>query len=217
MRLWERLFGNRQLDGTQGTQQQWLEKHNKGTRQETESQATNFWIACNINQKFDPFILYIFTKEESARAALLELDCMHLAQDSRKIICSEVLIFGCYQIENGKFEAIVCGADLSNDIWNSARAAFLKHGGLKIQEKEPQKTNIQSASQTIVAEKVQYVREDQRQQMGQTMIYRIHKGLDAVSAKAFLEENPVMKSLFYIVVETPEGNYCRDKDGIYKE
>jgi len=49
------------------------------------------------------------------------------------------------------------------------------------------------------------------------MIYRVHKAPDAASAKAFLEQNPVTKQFYYIVVETPEGNYCRDIQGMYKE
>ena len=40
---------------------------------------------------------------------------------------------------------------------------------------------------------------------------------NAASAKAFLQQNPVTQNLFYLVVETPEGNYCRDIQGIYTE
>lgn len=66
-------------------------------------------------------------------------------------------------------------------------------------------------------EKVVFVREGRQQGITGTKIYRIHKGPDAISAKAFLQENPVNRALYYIVVETPEGNYGRDIDGIYKE
>jgi hypothetical protein len=49
------------------------------------------------------------------------------------------------------------------------------------------------------------------------MTYRIHRAPEAQSAKLFLEINPVNEKFYYIVVETPEGNYARDIDGIYKE
>ena len=49
------------------------------------------------------------------------------------------------------------------------------------------------------------------------MTYRIYKGPDRVSAEAFLKENPVTRKFYYIIVETPEGNYCRDIQGVYKE
>jgi len=60
-------------------------------------------------------------------------------------------------------------------------------------------------------------REDRQQKMGATFVYRVHTAPDAASAKAFLEKNPVPAKLFYLIVETPEGNYCRDVNGIYKE
>ena len=61
-----------------------------------------------------------------------------------------------------------------------------------------------------------FVSEDRQQKTGHAMIYRIHKSPDATSAKAFLEDNPVNQQFYYIVVETPEGNHCRDIQGIYK-
>lgn len=40
---------------------------------------------------------------------------------------------------------------------------------------------------------------------------------DAASARAFLQEYPVTQQLYYLVVETPQGNICRDIQGIYTE
>ena len=53
--------------------------------------------------------------------------------------------------------------------------------------------------------------------MGKSFIYRIYSSPDAASAKAFLDKNPVNQALLYLIVETPEGNYCRDVQGMYKE
>lgn len=53
--------------------------------------------------------------------------------------------------------------------------------------------------------------------MGQIMTYRIYQGPDAHSAKAFLKRNAVRKRFLYIVVQTPEGNYGRDIQGICRE
>ena len=49
------------------------------------------------------------------------------------------------------------------------------------------------------------------------MTYRIYKGPNAESAKAFLQKNPVDRKYYFLVIETPEGNYCRDVQGRYKE
>jgi len=219
MSIWTKLFGAGQRVTSPAAQAKaYREKDNRGTRQETVSQATAYWLARNMQQKFDPFVLYTFADETSAREALLELECMRLAGDSGKIICTETLIFGYYRTDEGKYEAIVCGDDLSYDLWESARSSFARHGGVKRNEKEPAKEKkAPSSRQQGGAREVKFVREDRREQMGHTLIYRIHNGPDAASAKAFLEENPVTRPLYYLVVETPEGNYCRDKDGMYKE
>jgi len=51
--------------------------------------------------------------------------------------------------------------------------------------------------------------------MGQPVTYIFFKGIDITVAKAFLENNPVTKPLYYLVVETSDGAFGRDKEGIY--
>jgi hypothetical protein len=175
-------------------------------------------MARNVNQKFEPYALYVFDLEQSAREALLGLPCMQLAHDTGKVICTETLTFGYYRTEEGKYEAIVCGNDLSREVWASARASFLEHGGVRKNEQEPSDgPKAVAASRSGDARQVRFIREDRRERMGQQMIYRVHQGPDAESAKAFLHDHPVTKNFCYVIVETPDGNYCRDIDGIYKE
>lgn len=215
MAWWKALFGSK---SNQPNTKRYREKDNRGTRHETIDLAGNYWVARNVQQKFDPFALYVFDKEDDARQALLELKCMHLAEDTGKIICTETLIFGCYNRDDGKYEAIVCGDDLTIEVWDAARVSFSKHGGVKKNEQKPEKTQpARKADRSGEPKKVSFVREDRKDCPAGTCVYRIHKAPDAASAKAFLEENAVSKPLYYIVVETPEGNYCRDCDGIYKE
>lgn len=47
--------------------------------------------------------------------------------------------------------------------------------------------------------------------------YEIYKARTAYAARAFLESKTVDERLHYLVVETPEGNWGRDINGIYKE
>ncbi|MDY7001729.1 MAG: hypothetical protein SVS15_08110 [Thermodesulfobacteriota bacterium] len=126
--------------------------------------------------------------------------------------------FGCYQREDGTYEAIVCGDDLTLDLWASAKESFSRRNGRLKDEQEPEEPAAWvSETRTSEPERVVFVREDVEERMGRDMVYRIHEGPDAASAKAFLQENPVHRKFYYIVVETPEGNYCRDIEGIYKE
>jgi hypothetical protein len=196
------------------------EKDNMGTRHDTLSIADSYWMARMTSPRKDPFVCYVFDDEEDARAALLELPCIHVALDTDKLICTEVLIFGYYQSENGKYEAILCGDDLTHERWEQAKASFIKHGGHPFRQGELEPVKFAGPAQGETGSrsgKVVFIREDRQQRAGATLIYRIHKGPDAATAKAFLEKNPVDQKLYYIIVETPDGNYCRDIQGIYKE
>jgi hypothetical protein len=175
-------------------------------------------MARNVSQKFEPYVLYIFEKENDARDALLDLGCVHVANDTGNLICTETLIFGYYGTDDGKYEGIICGEDLTHELWEAAKESFARHNGKRKNDQEPEKrAKPQAKAVEKKPGKVVFVREDRQQKMGHTMIYRIHKGPDAASAKAFLEKNPVTQQFYYIVVETMEGNYCRDIQGIYKE
>jgi ssDNA-binding Zn-finger/Zn-ribbon topoisomerase 1 len=47
--------------------------------------------------------------------------------------------------------------------------------------------------------------------------YEVYKGSDPESAKAFLATKTVTEAQYYIVVETPDGNWGLDKEGLFLE
>ena len=219
MGIFDNLFGKKTKSDEKQAPTSFFEKDNFGTRQEKMDQANSYWISRNVTQKFDPFVLYTFEKESDARDALLELDCIHVAKDTGKLICTEPLYFGYYRRDDGKYSAVVIGESLTHEGWVAAKESFAKHGGQRKNDQEPEKRDTAIPQRgTARPEQVIFVQEKRQQgQMGGTLIYRIYKGPDAASATAFLQQNPVSEKLKYIVVETPEGNYGRDIDGIYKE
>jgi hypothetical protein len=211
-----KLFGKK--GSKDESKKTFFEKDNLGTRQDTLSSANAYWSARISSPKKDPYIVYTFPTEAAAKESLLEMPFIHVAEDSKELICSKVLIFGYYPTEANHYEAILCGEELTHDLWVSAKEVFAKHGGVLKGEAEPEgKVPVQEEPKKAKAGKVKFVREDRQMKMGHTFIYRIYKGPDAATAQAFLQENPVTKQLYYIVVETPEGNFCRDIQGIYKE
>jgi hypothetical protein len=56
-----------------------------------------------------------------------------------------------------------------------------------------------------------------RKEQNNSGTYEIYKARDAESAKEFLMERDVKEKLYYIVVETPEGNWGMDMQGLYLE
>jgi hypothetical protein len=202
------------------------EKDNRGSFQDTVDRASAYWIARMQSVKKDPFVLYVFDSEKDAIDALLEIPCIHIANDSGRMICSEVLNYGYYpnektKTDNTKYEAVLCGADLTHATWEIAKNSFIKHGGKPLAqgELEPPKSSatVYQSEKIPEPDKVVFIREDRQVKVGKTLIYRIYKAPDVVSAKAFLANNPVNQALLYYIVETPEGNYCRDIQGMYKE
>jgi len=192
---------------------------NRGMRQDSMSQATAYWMARMSSTKKDPYVMYTCEDKNAARAALLELPCIHEGED-QGLICSEVLIFGCYQRQDGIYEAIICGDELTHELWEQAKESFIKHGGTLKNDLEPEERAASLPKEEVgQADRVAFVREERKpSQLGTgTAVYRIYNAPDAASAKAFLDQHPVTQQLQYLIVETPEGNYCRDIEGFYKE
>jgi hypothetical protein len=48
-------------------------------------------------------------------------------------------------------------------------------------------------------------------------IYEIYKGASPAVARAFLKTKKVEKQYYYIMVETPDGNWGLDKEGLFLE
>lgn len=217
--MWSRLFGRGRDAGTNLSQdKEYREKDNMGTRHDTFDQASAWWLA-NLTKPKGPFLVYTFASGEDARAALLGVSCIREVKTTGKLICSEPLMYGFYQRTDGVWEAEIVGKDFSYELWTAAREAFCRHGGKRKGEAAPEKTEEAVPLKAAPAPgKVTFVREDHKKsQFGSIMTHRIYSAPSAEAAKQFVQGNPVGKPLFYIVVETPEGNYCRDKDGIYKE
>ncbi len=226
------------------------EVDNMGTRQDTAQKANTYWNIRQMKPQKEPYLLYWFPGEKSARAALLELPCIHIAKDTNKLICTEVLTYGYYCTDDtgeGSFEAIVAGMELDTELFETARNSFRKHGGKPCgdgelapaataptrrkpatDKKPPPKSlwarmlglfRSGSASAAGTAKSnVKFVKKyTQPNRLGTNCTYEIYRAPDAESAKDFLQGKPTPKPLYYLVVETPHGNYGRDKDGIYKE
>ena len=200
----------------QGTKS-FTEKDNLGTNVDTHSRGDAYWHTRMVQGPDYPFVIYYFDNEKNAREALLELPCIHVAQDSQRLICTEVLDFGYYPAKNEAYAAFICGKDLTHELWEQAKTSFAKHNGTPRNEQEPEKSSAPVQPATAARpDKVVFVKEMSGQnQVGATYIKKRYSAPDAASAKAFLQQHPVTQQFYYIEIDTPEGNFGRDIQGIY--
>ncbi|MDR0698951.1 MAG: DUF805 domain-containing protein [Tannerella sp.] len=221
----------------------YYERDNRGMRVDTFSQSVAYWMIERIKSpRKDPFVYYTFKNENDARAALLELPFIHVAADTGKLICDKLFRYGYYAVTNneqftGEYNAFISGADFTHDMWKQTHDTFSRYNGVKKNDLEPEKTAATTAttltttaattattvttttattrSQPIAdnAKKVTFVREDR----DATSVWVIYKAPSKSDAMDFLSQQQIVRPLYYVIVETPEGNFGRDKDGFYQE
>jgi HEAT repeat protein len=216
----------------------YVESDNLGTRQDNIQAADAYWTARQFQTAKEPYILYSFPSEQNAREALLELPCIHVSRDSKKLISTETLTFGYYTSGNGSYEAIVAGWGLSTDLFEKARAAFRQFGGKpcgegelapgpdsKVRHSPPAERSLWgamlgsfSAGKRKAESNVQLVKQYiQFNAIGMPCNYLVFKAPNKQAAMTFLRSKPTPQPLCYLIVETPDGNWGRDKDGVYQE
>ncbi len=189
---------------------------NLGTFQDTLKKSFTYWMSERPKLEIkDPFVRYTFTSMEEARVAVMELPCMRIAQDTRVAICTELLIYGWYQVDEGRYEAILCGPDMTWNLWQAAKKSFKMHGGVLKDELSPSEHSIDyhmAPLTTPVFCKEEHVFSPDRK-----IIHKLYSAPNILSAIEFLKQNPVTQEDFKIIVETPDGVYFRDIHGIFKE
>ena len=198
----------------------YYEQDNVGTRQETMSQAIAYWKKERPGLATrQPFTLFTFSSADAAEEAMLALPFFHKAADSGKLICDRMMTFGCYEtkhrgIRTGQYEVMVTGSDLTPAELFFAETVFSGHHG------KCKTRNVPCVSADSPAEggNVALVRYSETIKGSDGIsTYEVYNGPDKASAIAFLKEKTVVKRLFYIIVDTPEGSFGRDFVGLYQE
>ena len=200
-------------DSSDEPQETYMEKDNVGTRQDTLAKANGYWLGTRLQMdEKPPFSLYIFNSAEDAENALLELPFIHKAQDTKNLICDKVLEFGYYKVEDGEYEAIITGFDLSLDEFNMVEESFKKHGGKLKNNLEP--SGDVKSTESVEGDKNNVKFRETLTQDQYT--YECYDGKTKADAMEFLKDKEVTKGLYYVCVYTPEGNFGRDINGIYE-
>ncbi len=198
----------------------WQEDSNVGTRIESYSQACGLMIRIPP----EPNLVYIFRSAENAQKALLDLPFIFLASDSGKMISTEIVGFGFYEVGKNLFQAIIVGKGLTYDLWKLAKKSFIDNDGSFYSETEvPQSSPTISpdSDNTLTTNDVVFIKEyeefDDRGGKINLVKYVIYRADNKYQALKWLSQNKVSKNFYYLIIETPEGNFGRDIQGIYQE
>lgn len=212
---------------TQQSNSGYFEKDNHGTRQDTLGKADAYWYNRNFGTgKSEPFLLYAFKLEGEAKKALAEVDFIHVAADTGNLICTRICHFGFYANNTGHWEAIIAGSDFSLSDFTAIREVFKSNNGFVMNERAPEETahSIKPAENNNTADlaKVVFKRkyyEPVPPELGKPQLtcftYELYEAPNRATAIKFLEKSVVDKPLYYLLVETPQGNFGKDNGGIY--
>ena len=167
-----------------------------------------------VISKGHPYICYTFKTEETAKKGLSSISFIKTASDTNEFISLEVLEFGCYETETkGLWEVIIWGANFNNEMFNESASKLSAAGGMKKGGRVPPEKKQTKPKPTNKAGKATYDRTDKQG----PNTYEVYKAPSQSVALEFLKKKSVNKPLYYVIIETPEGNWGKDKDGIYQE
>ena len=193
---------------------EFYQKDNRGNLHDTLEKAQLYWLVQRPKMsKMTPFILYQFNSSSNASSALLDLPFIHRAEDTNNLICDRIMEFGYYKAEGSLYEAIIAGSDLTLEEYRNVENCFKKHGGWHKNHLEPSSSAKSYDYSSGDKSNVKFVKKYTQD----VFTYECYEGKTKADAMEFLGEKEVTQGLYYIIVETPEGNFGRDKNGIYEE
>jgi hypothetical protein len=219
MGFFKKLFFKSKGEPAVETPKTYLENDNRGMRYETQQQSISYWMGERLQRTVkDPFVYYIFKNETDARNALLDLPFIHEANDTGKLICDEVFNYGYYNTSNdgiptGECDAFVTGPELTHELWEKLHQSFKNHSGIKKSDLEPGKSVKIINGKNGNAKRVTFDRENKVQ--GYT--YLTYKAQNKADALAFLAGHNITQPNYYMIVDTPDGSFGKDRQGYFKE
>lgn len=113
------------------THRTYKDADNRGIRLESAADANAHWSVVHSHQREEPCVIFGFEQRCHGHDALLALDYMVEAEDTKEVISLAALTFGYYELNDGTYEAVVCGATLTPEQWQHAVEQFARHHGRK--------------------------------------------------------------------------------------
>ena len=174
-------------------------------------------IQKNIDPKGYPYLCFEFDSEKAAKNTISNLSFVEVAKDTGNMITLKVMEVCCFETEQkGLWELILWGDELDTTLYSEAEEKFINGGGKHKGSRKPEKSTAKIINPKKKGNLLKDVKFKSKDYSGSNT-YEVYSAPSKDAALEFLKTKPVTKGLYYIVVETPEGNWGKDLNGTYKE
>lgn len=179
-------------------------KFNFGNYHNTFAKAHEYWMSRRFGWKNKPqFTLFTFENAKDAEEALLEMDFIH--KYNGELICDRMMEYGYYETEQGIYEVILAGFDLTLDEYHKAEESFEKYGGKVKIHQEPEADVTPCIMINGNSENVKFKEETSNNGFK----YKVYIADCPEDAGLFLAHIYVDSSTI-CVCETPIGSFAKD-------
>jgi len=179
----------------------------------------NFWALAEADPAHFKYVAYRFPTMEEARGALLHLSFISEGPDGQ-LKCSRELEFGFYS-HQGKWVSFVGGADMHYALWREASAILPELPQaeyFRVSTAPEVQLEVPDIEQLLRDEALNIEHVGNREGEGDDYSqYYVYRASDKRSALEFLKRANVSEAGVHVVVETPEGTWGKDENGIYEE
>lgn len=189
-------------------------KDNLGTFFPTRQMTGSFWIKHGIAMGTIPFVCYTFKSQTEAKQALESLSYFQKVADLEYPIALEVMSYGYFEVEGRKWEVIFWSGELTRTMINEARRSFKSLGGAEKDVRYPVTTKKKKTK--ALNDEVELGSFIPRGYIKKGIhTYNILSASDKETALHVLKLEKIKDDFIHCLIETSEGCFAKDKDGIY--
>jgi len=179
----------------------------------------NFWALAEADPQHFKYVAYRFPSMEDARAALLHLSFISEASGGQ-LKCHRDLMFGFYPHQD-KFVCFVGGTEMHYALWREASAVLPELPGaeyFRVSTAPDVMLEIPDIEQLLRDENLKVEHVENREGEGDDYSqYYVYRAPDKQNALEFLKRARVSEPGVHVIVQTPEGTWGKDENGIYQE
>ncbi len=179
----------------------------------------DFWALADADPEHFRYVAYLFPTVSAAQAALLQLSFMTEGAGGL-LKCSRDVEFGVYP-HQGKAVAFVGGTDLHYALWREASAVLPELANaeyFRVSEAPDVMLEIPDIEQLMRDDSLQVEHVENREGEGKDYSqYYVYRAPDKQNALEFLKRANVTEAGVHVIVQTPEGTWGKDENGIYQE